>query len=56
MGLRSNLDSTRALLDAAGFPGQRTLDSVEYQTLKKFHEAIAGFAAAVTVATTDFGG
>jgi probable DNA repair protein len=34
-----------ALLDAAGFPGERTLASVEYQTLKKFHEAIAGFAA-----------
>jgi len=33
------------LLDAVGFPGERTLDSAEYQTLKKFHEAIAGFAA-----------
>ena len=39
-----------ALLDAAGFPGERTLDSVEYQTLKKFHEAIAGFAALDRVA------
>ena len=39
-----------ALLDAAGFPGERTLDSVEYQTLKKFHEAIAGFAALERVA------
>lgn len=39
-----------ALLDAVGFPGERTLDSVEYQTLKKFHEAIAGFAALERVA------
>lgn len=33
-----------ALLDVIGFPGERALDSAEYQTLKKFHEAIAGFA------------
>ena len=39
-----------ALLDAAGFPGERSLDSVEYQTLKKFHEAVAGFAALERVA------
>lgn len=39
-----------ALLDAVGFPGERALDSVEYQTLKKFHEAIAGFAALERVA------
>jgi probable DNA repair protein len=34
-----------ALLDLVGFPGDRKLDSSEYQTLKKFHEAIAGLAA-----------
>ena len=39
-----------ALLDAVGFPGERSLDSVEYQTLKKLHEAIAGFAALDRVA------
>ena len=39
-----------ALLDAVGFPGERTLDSVEYQTLRKFHEVIAGFAALERVA------
>jgi len=33
------------LLDLAGFPGERPLSSAEYQTLKKLHEAIAGFAA-----------
>jgi len=38
------------LLDAAGFPGERTLDSIEYQLLKKFHAAIAGFAALDRVA------
>jgi len=39
-----------ALLDAIGFPGERTLASAEYQTLKKLHEAIAGFAALDRVA------
>jgi probable DNA repair protein len=39
-----------ALLDLFGFPGERALDSSEYQTLKKFHEAIAGFAALDRVA------
>jgi len=39
-----------ALFDAIGFPGERTLDSVEYQTLSKFHEAVAGFAALGRVA------
>ncbi len=39
-----------ALLDAVGYPGERDLDSAEYQTLKKFHEAIAGFAALDRVA------
>ncbi|OGA16424.1 MAG: hypothetical protein A3G25_04140 [Betaproteobacteria bacterium RIFCSPLOWO2_12_FULL_63_13] len=34
-----------ALLAAVGFPGERTLDSIEYQALKKFHAAVAGFAA-----------
>lgn len=38
------------LLDLVGFPGERALDSAEYQTLKKFHEAIAGFAALDRVA------
>jgi len=33
------------VLDLVGFPGERDLDSAEYQALKKFHEAIAGFAA-----------
>jgi probable DNA repair protein len=32
-------------LAAAGFPGERALDSVEYQTLKSWHEVIAQFAA-----------
>ncbi len=39
-----------ALLEAVGFPGERALDSTEYQTLKKLHEAIAGFAALDRVA------
>lgn len=39
-----------ALLDALGFPGERGLDSAEYQTLKKFHEAIVAFAALDRVA------
>lgn len=32
-------------LSQAGFPGERSLDSTEYQTLKKWHELLAGFAA-----------
>jgi ATP-dependent helicase/nuclease subunit B len=32
-------------LSLAGFPGERTLDSVEYQTLKRWHETVAAFAA-----------
>lgn len=32
-------------LATAGFPGERSLDSEEYQTLKKWHETIAAFAA-----------
>lgn len=32
-------------LTGAGFPGERMPDSVEYQTLKRWHEVVAGFAA-----------
>ncbi len=32
-------------LASAGFPGERALDSVEYQTLKRWHDLVAGFAA-----------
>lgn len=32
-------------LAAAGFPGERALDSVEYQTLKRWHDVVAAFAA-----------
>ena len=32
-------------LSQAGFPGERSLDSTEYQTLKKWHELLSGFAA-----------
>ncbi|HEV2007382.1 MAG TPA: hypothetical protein VGQ88_01525, partial [Burkholderiales bacterium] len=32
-------------LSVAGFPGERGLDSAEYQTLKKWHEVVTGFAA-----------
>jgi len=38
----------RAISDAlavAGFPGERALDSAEYQTLKRWHDLVAGFAA-----------
>ncbi len=38
------------LFDAAGFPGTRTLDSTEYQTLQKLHEAVAEFASLERVA------
>ena len=31
-------------LTIGGFPGERSLDSTEYQTLKKWHEVVAGFA------------
>ena len=31
-------------LSGLGFPGERTLDSAEYQTLKKWHEVVARFA------------
>ncbi len=33
-----------ALLQVIGFPGERTLDSNEYQTLRKWHEVVADFA------------
>lgn len=32
------------LLKLIGYPGERTLDSTEYQTLKKWHEVVANFA------------
>jgi len=34
-----------AALSVVGFPGERGLDSTEYQALKKWHEVVAGFAA-----------
>ena len=40
-----------ALLDAVGFPGERALDSAEHQTLKKWHETIAAYAALERVAS-----
>jgi probable DNA repair protein len=33
-----------AVLEAAGFPGERPLDSTEYQLLARWHEALAEFA------------
>lgn len=33
------------ILDAAGFPGERTLDSAEFQALEKWRETLGGFAA-----------
>ncbi|MFM9969887.1 MAG: PD-(D/E)XK nuclease family protein [Burkholderiales bacterium] len=39
-----------ALLEAIGFPGERTLDSAEYQALQKLHECFAQFAALDRVA------
>ena len=32
------------VLQVIGFPGERNLDSIEYQTLKKWHELVADFA------------
>jgi len=37
-------------LTIGGFPGERSLDSTEYQTLKKWHEVVAGFATLDRVA------
>ena len=39
-----------ALLDGAGFPGERTLDSAEFQALAKWREALGAFAALGAVA------
>jgi probable DNA repair protein len=38
------------LLDAAGFPGDRVLDSAEFQALAKWREALGAFAALGSVA------
>jgi probable DNA repair protein len=38
------------LLEIFGYPGERALDSSEYQTLEKFHEVLAGFAVLDRVA------
>jgi probable DNA repair protein len=51
--VRSPSDWARAFGDALallGFPGERPLDSAEYQTLKKWHEVLAGFAGLDRVA------
>ncbi len=37
-------------LSIGGFPGDRGLDSTEYQTLKKWHDVVAGFATLDRVA------
>ena len=37
-------------LSIGGFPGDRSLDSAEYQTLKKWHEVVAAFATLDRVA------
>lgn len=37
-------------LSVAGFPGERPLDSVEYQTLKRWHDTVAAFSALDRVA------
>jgi probable DNA repair protein len=39
-------------LSLLGFPGERALDSTEYQTLKKWHEVVARFACLDRVAGT----
>lgn len=39
-----------ALLDAAGFPGERTLDSTEFQTLAKWRELLSTLATLGSVA------
>jgi probable DNA repair protein len=40
-----------ALLEAAGFPGERALDSAEFQTLAKWHEALGELAKLERVST-----
>jgi hypothetical protein len=52
-GIRRAADWGKAMsevLGIFGFPGERELDSSEYQTLAKFHETLAGFAALDRVA------
>ena len=39
------------VLQVMGFPGERTLDSAEYQTLKKWQEVVAEFASLDNVIT-----
>ncbi|QJR13986.1 PD-(D/E)XK nuclease family protein [Usitatibacter palustris] len=39
------------ILRAAGFPGERSLDSVEYQALERWRESLAEFAALGSIAT-----
>jgi probable DNA repair protein len=51
--LRAPGDWARAFTEALsllGFPGERGLDSAEYQTLQKWHEVVARFAALDRVA------
>ncbi len=46
--LKTASEWAKAFLEAlriAGFPGDRTLDSVEHQTLEKWHEVLGEFAA-----------
>jgi probable DNA repair protein len=52
-GAKLPSDWARAIsqgLAIGGFPGERSLDSAEYQTLKKWHEVVAGFATLDRVA------
>jgi ATP-dependent helicase/nuclease subunit B len=42
-------ENFHALWQAAGWPGDRTLSSVEHQTLEKFHSVLAEFGALDTV-------
>jgi probable DNA repair protein len=52
-GAHSPTDWGRAFSEAlalVGFPGERTLDSAEYQTLKKWHDVLAQFARLERVA------
>ena len=41
-----------ALLEAAGFPGERTLDTAEFQTLAKWHETLGELARLERISTT----
>ena len=52
-GLRLPSDWAKAISEAlsiGGFPGERSLDSAEYQTLKKWHDVVASFATLDRVA------